>query len=712
MSSKITDTIPNCNCQEPAQSTVNNRITRRQILRTGFAIGAGSLASAMPELASADHFGCRYPNGTGVVWGGDFGRIPDPKKLDIVTIVQKGYCGYTNGLFPGGKINLGSPYSDARTGRLHLWDGYWNQNFNGPMGYTNLMVQPQNGKVFRLYGDWLAKFIERGGPRVFGAPIDDPHAAGPGVEQWFAGGSVSKAAFFRARDGASVYVVQGGILDAYVRERGTSGRLGAPVGNEVKIQGGARSDFANGAIIYQNGAARVEMRGQAARPGDGRGVPPAVAEQFRIAYSDYQRSTGKSLGNPVAGENGFVHKWGQVWTQDFDGPDGRTNLMHQDADGKVYRLYGAWFQKFIERGGPGALGAPSDHPHKVGQSDEQNFTGGGAGQAGFFRRVTNAPIYVVQGSILTRYRQERGTTGRLGAPRIDERPLISGAARSDFEKGSIVWFRDGRTEVSISGQRRQVVVYLSGITSHYSSNTSESDDSKQVRTKLRAAGIDFYTLLFSYTGGNMSGKGEWVPGQYSCSQTFNSLESSTEHLRSLMRSYSEHYPGVDFVVMGHSLGGVVAWKTITQGLDLTANNSRIAVVMTMGSPINGVSYAPAFWYENMCSARDARSTTDATRIAASLESMPSKEENSSMAQYLMSSENVGVVTYVSTEDTVYEHYGMSMGTEVMSAGLKCDLGGHGNYIHNDALWFHLTTYLKNTFMGRNDPLPTICRLPS
>jgi len=183
---------------------------------------------ALPRQTWADHFGCRYPDGTGAPYYLDFAklyssRLPDGSLLDPITIVQRAYCGYKNGTFPGGKVDLGAPYRDPRSGRLHLWDGYWNQNFDGPLGYTNLMIQPQHGKAYRLYADWLAKYVERGGPQVFGAPIDDPHAAGPGVEQNFRGGRTGQAGFFRQRDGAPVYVVQGAIMDRYRQERGTSG---------------------------------------------------------------------------------------------------------------------------------------------------------------------------------------------------------------------------------------------------------------------------------------------------------------------------------------------------------------------------------------------------------------------------------------------------------------------------------------------------------
>lgn len=350
-------------------------LTRRRIIQGGLAAAVGLAGSlALPELTLADHFGCRYPDGTGAPYFLDFAKLysvklPDGSPLDPISIIQRAYCGYFNGSFPGGKVDLGRPYRDPRSGKLHLWDGYWNQNFEGPRGYTNLMIQPQSGRAYRLYGDWLARYFERGGPRVFGAPTDDPHQAGPGVEQYFLGGGAGVAGFFRERDGAPVYVVQGSILQRYQQEVGTSGRLGAPRSNEYAWGGGARSDFANGSIIYHPGG-RIEVlvgaspapaNGVCTQPGEG-GVPADLAQKFRDAYA----AARDLIGKPGKDRNGCVHKWGDVWTQDFFNAAGeQTNLMYQPITERVHRVYGPLLQRYFSLGGPlGRLGAPLSNVYK------------------------------------------------------------------------------------------------------------------------------------------------------------------------------------------------------------------------------------------------------------------------------------------------------------------------------------------------------------
>lgn len=146
--------------------------------------------------------------------------------------------------------DIGSPVA-GEYGRVHPWNGYGplTQTFDGPNGLTNLMYQELHDAVYRLYGDWLAKYEERGGPDVFGAPIDNPHDAGPGVEQYFEGGAAGRSGFFRRAEDEPVYVVQGAILERYVEENGTSGQLGAPISDEYGYFDGVRSDFDGGFIL-------------------------------------------------------------------------------------------------------------------------------------------------------------------------------------------------------------------------------------------------------------------------------------------------------------------------------------------------------------------------------------------------------------------------------------------------------------------------------
>lgn len=148
-------------------------------------------------------------------------------------------------------VGLGDPV-EGEYGCVHPWngDGPLTQTFDGPDGLTNLMYQELHDAVYRLYGDWLDKYEERGGPDVFGAPIDNPHDAGSeGVEQYFEGGAAGRTGFFRRAEGEPVYVVQGAILERYVQENGTSGQLGAPISDEYEYPGGVRSNFTRGFII-------------------------------------------------------------------------------------------------------------------------------------------------------------------------------------------------------------------------------------------------------------------------------------------------------------------------------------------------------------------------------------------------------------------------------------------------------------------------------
>lgn len=535
-------------CPENTHDTPNTAISRRRVVRSGFLAGAVALvaSSRTPRSASADHFGCRYPEGTGAPYYLDFSklynsRLTDGSILDPITIIQRAYCGYKNGIFPGGKIDLGPPYRDPRSGKLHLWDGYWNQNFSGPLGYTNLMIQPLNGHAYRLYGDWLAKFMERGGPRVFGAPIDDPHAAGPGVEQYLQGGTVGMAGLFRERDGAPVYVVQGAILERYRQETGTSGRLGAPKSNEYAWGSGARSDFANGSIVYHSGG-RIEVL-------VGASPPSATNRQPVIVY--------------------------------LPGPT--TNI---------------------------------------------------GGATTVFKRL--------------------------------------------IQKG----FKDYR--------------------------------------------IYYPTVLYSYNGGKIADNGTWEPADYSCDATFQPLDKSVAHLQALLRKYSTAHPRTDFILVGHSLGGIVAWHTAMRGvLGLHDQGSRIGAVITWGSPVDNLgpdlpllaAQWPILSGQEGCKGRGYGAA-----LEQNLRSLLTEEDNNRNAERLIANGMI-VMSYASTRDPLLEGGAWLVGDvgpvsgfnygwiESNSAGLICDFGGHSDY--NDPaiawlLWDHMTSYIKYTFENAPFRLPQ-CR---
>jgi pimeloyl-ACP methyl ester carboxylesterase len=91
-------------------------------------------------------------------------------------------------------------------------------------------------------------------------------------------------------------------------------------------------------------------------------------------------------------------------------------------------------------------------------------------------------------------------------------------------------------------------------------------------------------LLYSYTGGTVDASGTWHPAPYSCYDTGNHVATSVGKLVTLMTAYRSAHPDAQFVLIGHSLGGLLA-------LDASAQMPAGAVssVVTIDSPLKGVS---------------------------------------------------------------------------------------------------------------------------
>lgn len=203
---------------------------------------ASLLVSALPEAASLQWDNCTRP-GEG------------PISEDIAEEFRQAYVQTKD-------IDLGSPVSGPY-GCVHRWDGDgpWTQTFYGPAGTTNLMRNDEMGAVFRLFGRWLDKYQQWGGPDVLGAPSDNPTDRGSGREQYFTdgiepgqeqdGGPIANAAMYH-RPNEEVRIIHGDILDVYFDEGGTESWLGFPLADQENLENDP---------WYFNGQAFTEDRG-------------------------------------------------------------------------------------------------------------------------------------------------------------------------------------------------------------------------------------------------------------------------------------------------------------------------------------------------------------------------------------------------------------------------------------------------------------------
>src|SRR5918999_1668058 len=156
----------------------------------------------------------------------------------------------------------------------------------------------------------------------------------------------------------------------------------------------------------------------------------------------------------------------------------------------------------------------------------------------------------------------------------------------------------------ITPKVRKVVVFLEGhgsdLTQTEMDRIKEScyEDSLFASIKLALNNFKCNDFLhYSYIGGFVDEKDfnrEWHPYPYLCDQTGQSLTVSIKQLRTMLgdyrREHAEIGEAVQFVLIGHDLGGVIALETTKFiGQDPGLPKGSIAAVVTINSPLNHTS---------------------------------------------------------------------------------------------------------------------------
>lgn len=428
---------------------------------------------------------------------------------------------------------------------------------------------------------------------------------------------------------------------------------------------------------------KLNLWGSLARPGTtpmcwtfGQGsANAAMANQFDRASTVLPWAKGEKDIEPVVGAEGCVHRWAgdgpwsQVLTVWDDGIDqGNAALIRNDALGRIFFLDSAWLAKYREAGGPAVLGAPASNLF-YGGSLRQNFEKG---------------YIILRDGVLT--------VTLFSDPMPSATPTTSTPTPLP----------------TTTPEPKPVIVYLEGVGSSLGSAETGRDT---VAAALEAHGLDadhYPVITYSYRGGYMEAlttPSRWKPFSYDCADTSQWLGFSVAGLKEMLQDYSQAHPGSEFILLGHSLGGVVAWTAAREGIPgLELNNSRIAMVVTMGSPVDRPAFAsdvqmllvvPQF----RCAVLGDLETA---MIAASLEQNLLGYENNAEAERLEAS-GVVVLTYASTRDELRLGIGGErLRIETDSGGATCDFGGifpngHGNYIHDTLFWDILAPNIRYVF---------------
>ena len=140
----------------------------------------------------------------------------------------------------------------------------------------------------------------------------------------------------------------------------------------------------------------------------------------------------------------------------------------------------------------------------------------------------------------------------------------------------------------------RVVVFVQGV---YTSLDEEGPQTSWVedhrfdtlKAAFRARGYTDADLLdFSYNGGEVTARGEWQPAAYDCEDTDRPAAENVAALEQMLRDYREEHEGVHFTLVGHSLGGYIAFATAAKDA-ARAEDERldIDVVVTLDAPLLG-----------------------------------------------------------------------------------------------------------------------------
>ena len=332
----------------------------------------------------------------------------------------------------------------------------------------------QNGNIY--YDNKTAWFIRTfaieswdkvGGVKSYlGMPTDTGSCAEDGItcSQVFKGGYVYQV----KKD--EIYIVHGGIMDRWKKEKDVDGYLGLPAGPEKKDDAGnTYQDYAGGRIYWnsKNGTWVINSFAvtafEAVVKNNYLGMPTTAGvcgikdngcyqlfENGRIYWSE---KTGS-----VNIHGGILQRWiseGLEWKY-----LGYPTSKEQSDDNGVYqefeggRVYwsnqnGTWIIRdyavdlWNKVGGiKSYLGMPKDVGSCNAQLCYQTFKGGE------IYKVSNEESYAVHGGILDRWKKEGKNSGKLGLPSSNEQVSEDGTVYQVFANGKINWSNAKGTWIS------------------------------------------------------------------------------------------------------------------------------------------------------------------------------------------------------------------------------------------------------------------------
>jgi outer membrane protein assembly factor BamB len=144
-------------------------------------------------------------------------------------------------------------------------------------------------------------------------------------------------------------------------------------------------------------------------------------------------------------------------------------------------------------------------------------------------------------------------------------------------------------------------------------STGTSTDFKQIVKALKKVYPDADFLNYSYRGIDKQGN----PLPYTCEETFtNPISELVTRLKLQIITYLEHHPNTQVYVIGHSMGGVVAYGLLADMMTygyLNFNGGHVLGIATMSSPLGGVPGFHGIYYALVSHTYQAQCTVLASK---------------------------------------------------------------------------------------------------
>ena len=263
-------------------------------------------------------------------------------------------------------------------------------------------------------GAILQRYVAAGGPASLGFPVADDGgtADGSGALVRLQGGVI----YWSQSTGA--HVVRGAILERWRSLGAQTGPLGYPIGDDVAVPGGFKTDFAGGSIYWSASTGPQMVRG-------------AILQRYVAAGGP------ASLGFPVADDGGTADGTGALVRL-------QGGVIYWSPKTGAHVVRGAILERWRSLGAQtGVLGYPIGDDVAVPGGFKTDFTGGSV----YWSASTGA--YVVRGGILDHWLANGGPSGPLGFPVTDHAALPDGTgSQVGFQFGTLTERADGRIETT------------------------------------------------------------------------------------------------------------------------------------------------------------------------------------------------------------------------------------------------------------------------